>query len=79
MFKIMILQRYYGPGDTRIEYQLLDRPNFKKFLGLESGDKVQTEKTVWLFRENMTNGGLVEDIFKQFTEFLEAKKFLFLL
>jgi len=40
---------------------------------------MQTEKTVWLFRENMTNGGLVEDIFKQFTEFLEAKKFLFLL
>ncbi|HPE35350.1 MAG TPA: transposase [Bacteroidales bacterium] len=75
MFKIMILQKYYGPGGTRIEYQLLDRLSFKKFLGLESGDKMPDEKTVWLFRENMTNGGLVEDIFKQFTEFLESKKF----
>ena len=40
MFKIMILQRYYGLGDTQIEYQILDRLSFKKFLGLESGDKV---------------------------------------
>ncbi len=43
MFKIMILQRYYGLGDTQIEYQILDRLSFKKFLGLESGDKVPDE------------------------------------
>jgi len=76
MFKIMILQRYYGLGDTQIEYQILDRLSFKKFLGLESGDKVPDEKTVWLFRENMTNSGLVEDVFKQFTEFLESKNLI---
>jgi hypothetical protein len=40
MFKIMILQRYYGLGDTQIEYQIHDRLSFKKFLCLESGDKV---------------------------------------
>ena len=73
MFKIMILQRYYGLGDTQIEYQILDRISFKKFLGLESGDKVPDEKTVWLFRENLTNSGLVEEIFTQFTQFLERK------
>ena len=50
MFKIMILQRYYGLGDTQIEYQILDRLSFKKFLDLESGDKVPDEKTVWAFR-----------------------------
>ena len=32
MFKIMILQRYYGLGDTQIEYQILDRLSFKRFL-----------------------------------------------
>ena len=73
MFKIMILQRYYGLGDTQIEYQILDRLSFKKFLGLESGDKVPDEKTVWAFRENMTNKGLVEEIFTLFTQFLETK------
>ena len=41
MFKIMILQRYYGLGDTQVEYQIIDRLSFKKFLGLESGDKAK--------------------------------------
>lgn len=73
MFKILILQRYYGLGDTQIEYQILDRLSFKKFLGLESGDKVPDEKTVWLFRENATKCGLIEEVFELFTKFLEKK------
>ena len=73
MFKIMILQRYYGLGDTQIEYQILDRLSFKKFLGLESGDKVPDEKTVWAFREKLTNIGLVEGVFLQFNNHLESK------
>jgi IS5 family transposase len=76
MFKIMILQRFYGLGDTQIEYQILDRLSFKKFLGLESGDKVPDEKTVWAFRENLTNSGLVEDIFSKFTNYLESKRLI---
>lgn len=77
MFKIMILQRYYGLGDTQVEYQIIDRMSFKKFLGLESGDKVPDEKTVWLFRENITKSGVVEMLFSQFTKFLEEKNLLF--
>ena len=73
MFKIIILQRYYGLGDTQIEYQIIDRLSFKKFLGLESGDKVPDEKTVWLFREKMTTSGLVEEMFTQFNKYLEEK------
>ena len=46
MFKIMILQRYYGLGDTQIKNQILNRLIFKKFLSIESGDKVPDEKTV---------------------------------
>jgi IS5 family transposase len=76
MFKIMILQRYYGLGDTQIEYQILDRISFKKFLGLESGDKVPDEKTVWAFREALTISNLVKEIFEQFTSFLESKGYL---
>ena len=73
MFKIIILQRYYGLGDTQIEYQIHDRLSFKKFLGLESGDKVPDEKTVWAFREKLTNSGVIEKIFFQFTEYLKLK------
>jgi len=71
MFKIIILQRYYGLGDEQIEYQILDRMSFKHFLGLESGDKVPDEKTVWLFRENLTKTGLSEGLFELFHSYLE--------
>ena len=77
MFKIMILQRYYGLGDTQVEYQIIDRLSFKKFLGLESGDKVPDEKTIWAFRENLTKNGVVELLFSQFIHFLEEKNLLF--
>ena len=77
MFKIIILQRYYGLGDSQVEYQILDRTSFKKFLGLETGDKVPDEKTVWAFRENLTRTGLVEVLFEQFIGFLESKGMIF--
>lgn len=73
MFKILILQRYYGLGDTQLEYQIIDRLSFKKFLGLESGDKVPDEKTVWAFREVLTSKGLVEKLFEQFRDYLVNK------
>lgn len=76
MFKIMILQRFYGLGDTQIEYQILDRISFKNFLGLSMGDKVPDEKTVWLFRENLTNANLVEELFDLFKKHLSQKGFI---
>lgn len=77
LFKILILQRYYGLGDSQVEYQILDRTSFKVFLGLETGDKVPDEKTIWSFRERITKTGLVEELFEQFTSFLEEKELIF--
>jgi len=77
LFKILILQRYYGLGDRQVEYQILDRTSFKTFLGLETGDKVPDEKTVWSFRERVTKSGLVEELFEQFTSFLEEQELIF--
>lgn len=73
MFKIMILQRYYGLGDKQIEYQIIDRTSFKNFLRIQSGDKVPDEKTAWLFRENLTKTGTIEKVFEQFNQYLETK------
>ena len=76
MFKILILQRYYGLGDKQVEYQILDRSSFKNFLGLETGDKIPDEKTVWAFRENLTKSGLIETLFNEFNSFLETKELI---
>ena len=77
MFKIMILQRYYNLGDKQVEYQIVDRMSFKKFLGLETGDKVPDEKTIWAFRERLTQTASVEELFELFVSNLEQKGLIF--
>jgi len=77
MFKILLLQRYYGLGDKQVEYQIIDRTSFKRFLGLETGDKVPDEKTVWSFRERLTTTGLVDELFGEFIGYLESNGLIF--
>ena len=73
LFKLLFLQRYYGLGDKQVEYQITDRTSFSTFLGLSTGDKIPDEKTVWLFREQLTKAGLVEKLFNQLKDYLTEK------
>ena len=66
MFKIMVLQRYYNLSDQQMQFQILDRLSFMRFLGLTMADKVPDEKTIWLFREKLIGENLVEKLFKLF-------------
>lgn len=66
MFKVLFLQRYYGLSDHQIEYQIVDRTSFRKFLGIECVDDVPDEKTVWKYRELLTNTGVYDKLFRNF-------------
>jgi len=70
MFKILILQSLYNLSDDAMEYQILDRMSFMRFLGLHAGDPVPDAKTIWLFREQLKAAGRMEKLFKQFNDFL---------
>jgi transposase, IS5 family len=63
MFKILILQRYYNVSDDAIEYAILDRLSFMRFLGLGINNPVPDAKTIWLFRDKLTGSGMVEKLF----------------
>jgi len=71
MFKILLLQRYYNLSDYQIEYQILDRLSFCRFLGLTLTDRVPDEKTVWDFRERLTSLALEKELFNLFSSKLE--------
>lgn len=75
MFKMLVLRSLYGLADGQLEYQVRDRVSFMAFLGLEPGDAVPDEKTVWLFREQLTELGLIERLFEQFEHDLAAAGF----
>src|SRR5260221_6582079 len=63
MFKILILQRYYNVSDDAIEYAILDRLSFMRFLGLGINDPVPDAKTIWLFRDTLTELKMIEKLF----------------
>jgi IS5 family transposase len=71
MFKIMILQRYYNLSDDQVEYQINDRMSFRRFLNLTIADDIPDSKTVWLFRERLTDLEIVEDLFALFLDELD--------
>ena len=67
MFKILILQRYYNLSDEQTEFQIKDRLSFLDFLGLQIGDNVPDEKTIWLFKEQLKQKDLSKKLFDIFT------------
>jgi len=71
MFKILILQRYYNLSDEQTEYQINDRMSFMRFLDLSIADDIPDSKTVWHFRECLTDLELVEELFALFLNELE--------
>jgi IS5 family transposase len=73
MFKIMILQRLYNLSDAQMQYQILDRLSFQRFLGQGLYGSVPDEKTIWLFREVLTKQNMIEKLFDRFTRHLEAQ------
>ncbi len=75
MFKVLVLESLYNLSDEKIEFQIRDRISFMRFLDLSLGDAVPDEKTIWLFREQLTEAGLIKSLFEEFETFLQEKGF----
>lgn len=73
MFKVLVLQRLYNLSDAQMQFQILDRLSFQRFLGMRLHSDVPDEKTIWLFRETLTKAGVIEAIFEKFKKHLEFK------
>ncbi|MBQ8760546.1 MAG: IS5 family transposase, partial [Bacteroidales bacterium] len=72
MLKVLFLQRLYNISDHQIEYQIKDRMSFREFLDIQSVDDVPDEKTVWKYRDIMSESGVGERLFAKFNEQLAS-------
>ena len=63
MFKILILQSLYNISDDQMEFCINDHISFMQFLGLQMGDRIPDAKTIWLFRNELAKGHLIEELF----------------
>ena len=73
MFKILVLQRLFNLSDDQTEYQITDRMSFQRFIGLSLGERVPDAKTIWLFKDTITQKEIIEPLFNQFTAQLESQ------
>lgn len=70
LFKIVLLQEYYGLSDQGVEYQINDRLSFMRFLDLTFDDKVPDQNTIWNFKESLKVENRAEKLFDIFLNHL---------
>jgi IS5 family transposase len=73
MFKVLLLQRWYGLSDPAMEAALFDRMSFLAFVGLSAEDETPDHATIWRFRQKLAEGGLIEGLFDELARQLEER------
>ena len=76
MFKTILLCALYNLSDDQVEHQIRDRLSFMRFLGLGLEGRVPDAKTVWLYREQLTQAGVIEALFETFDGYLKDQGYL---
>ena len=65
LLKIVVLQQLYGNlSDEQMEYALLDRASWQRFVGLAQARDLPDARTIWAFKEQMAQGGGARALFE---------------
>jgi transposase, IS5 family len=76
MFKIMVLKHLYNIPDGQMEQRLLGDLFFRVFLGLTFADATPDEKTIWHFQNELSEAGVILELFEAFDEQLQENGFI---
>lgn len=71
LFKMSVLQAWFGISDEQLEYQIADRFSFQKFLGYP--ESIPDYTTFWNFREEISKAGIGQKLLDKLNEQLDAK------
>jgi hypothetical protein len=53
MVRAVVLQQLYSLSDEQMEFQLLDRLSFQRFVGLRHSSQIPDRTTFWTFKERL--------------------------
>jgi IS5 family transposase len=65
MFKVLLLQSWYGLSDQETENALLDRISFSRFVGISLSEEVPDHTTICRFRNLLVEKGLLETLLNE--------------
>lgn len=70
MFKILIVGVMHQLSDDQLELRIYDSYFVQKFLQLDSDDRIPDAKTIWAFRQALTQSGVIDQLFADFDSML---------
>lgn len=73
LFKIMLLQQWFGLSDAYVEEMVYDRNSFQDFLGLTASDSIPDESTIGRFRKALVDKKLDVLFFEEVLRQIEEK------
>jgi len=73
MWKMVLLQQWYGISNDSVEFQINDRLSFQRFLGLGLNEKVPDANTLWDFKEALANKNIDRQLFDMFESMMEEQ------
>ena len=76
MVKTLILRELYQLSDDALEYQIMDRLSFQRFLGLSLSDDAPDAKAIWHYRNELTKNGGIKKMFALFYKELEKRQLI---
>ncbi len=63
MVRVMVLQQLYNLSDEQMEFQLLDRLSFQRFVGLRQSSQIPDRTTLWTFKERLIKAAASDTLF----------------
>ena len=76
LFKMSLLQTWYGLSDYEVEDRVNDSISFSRFVGISLDDPVPDHSVLSRFRTEMTQKGVYEKLFKAMNKQLEKHKII---
>jgi IS5 family transposase len=64
MVRVLLIQQLFNLSDEQMEFQLLDRLSFQRFVGLRASSQIPDRTTIWTFKERLIQAGASESIFE---------------
>ena len=73
MFKIVLLQQWYGLSDPGAEEAVRDRLSFRRFCGIPLDQETPDHSSIWRFRQRIEKLGLSEKLLAEVNRQLDAR------
>jgi IS5 family transposase len=73
LLRCLLLGIWHDLSDPALEHAIADRLSFRRFAGLSLHDSVPDHSTLWRFRVELTQDGMIDRVFQEVVRQLDAK------